>query len=277
MRGIREDSLFKKTFSSILLVIIAAIFAAPILLALINSFKEELSIIDSFIYPPNLESFAGIENYFAALIRSDLLTAFFWSALISFIPPWFSLRFSAMASWAAVRTRNIFSRILYVFFGLCLSVPFITLAWTIPEIFKFFHLNNPIGAIIFYIASLIPLNFFVYCFFFKRLSVKIEEAAFMEGYSPMSIFFKVSFPSLKKATAVLWLMNALWIWNDFLAPNLILGIHYKTLPMLIKSLSFGIAKNVGILSAVLVFTLIAAYSFYKRYDRRILKIITSLK
>ena len=234
MRNRNEGNLFEKTFSSVLLIVLAIIFAAPILLLLINSFKEEFYILDSYIYPPNFESFAGIENYFAALIRTDMLKAFFLSALISFVPVWFIVRFSAMAAWMAVRTSGILSRALYVFFGLCLSVPFISLAWTLPESFKFFGLSNPIGAVIFYIAAGIPFNFFVYAFFFKRLSVSIEEAAFMEGYSQLSIFFKVSFPSLKKVTSVLWLINALWIWNDFLAQNLILGIDNKTLPMLIR-------------------------------------------
>ena len=59
----------------------------------------------------------------------------------------------------------------------------------------------------------------------------LDEAAAMDGASDITIFWKIMFPMLRPVTATVAIVNALWIWNDFLLPRLVLTRQTQTLPL----------------------------------------------
>ena len=59
----------------------------------------------------------------------------------------------------------------------------------------------------------------------------LDEAAAMDGASDLTIFWKIMFPMLRPVTATVAIVNALWIWNDFLLPRLVLTQETQTLPL----------------------------------------------
>ena len=58
-----------------------------------------------------------------------------------------------------------------------------------------------------------------------------DEAAAMDGANDLTIFWKIMFPMLRPVTATVAIVNALWIWNDFLLPRLVLTQETQTLPL----------------------------------------------
>ena len=46
--------------------------------------------------------------------------------------------------------------------------------------------------------------------------MEIEEAAYMDGCSPLQTYFKVVMPLLKPTAVTVAILNAMWVWNDFL-------------------------------------------------------------
>jgi raffinose/stachyose/melibiose transport system permease protein len=152
-----------------------------------------------------------------------------------------------------------------------MTIPFETVLFTLSGVTKVFQLNNPIGAIIIYTGFAIPLNVFIYSIFIKRIPVNIEEAAFIEGCSAISVFSKIIFPSLKKISLALLLLNTVWIWNNFLIADIVLGPEYKTIPAIIETLGASAARNNAILTAVLLMSLLPSILFYRWFSKLIIK------
>ena len=78
----------------------------------------------------------------------------------------------------------------------------------------------------------LSLSIFMYHGFIKGIPKSIEEAAIIDGANIFQIFFHVVFPLLKSTTVTVVILNAMWIWNDYLLPFQILGnSEFKTLTL----------------------------------------------
>ena len=110
--------------------------------------------------------------------------------------------------------------------------------------------------------------------FVKSVPLGIEEAATIDGCNPLQTYFKIVFPILKPTTITVAILNAMWIWNDFLLPYLVIGVStkYKTIPVVVQMLvgSNG-NKDMGALMAMLVLTIIPIIIFYLCGQKYIIK------
>ena len=75
--------------------------------------------------------------------------------------------------------------------------------------------------------------------FVKSIPHEIEEAAMIDGCSPLQTFFMIVFPIPKPTAITVSILNAMWIWNDYLLPYLILGTSNKTMPVAIQLANAG--------------------------------------
>ena len=64
---------------------------------------------------------------------------------------------------------------------------------------------------------------FVYVPFVRTVPRELEEAAAVDGAGPVRIFARITFPLMLPATASLALLLAIFTWNDFLTPQILLG------------------------------------------------------
>ena len=87
----------------------------------------------------------------------------------------------------------------------------------------------------------------------------------IDGANPLESYFQVVFPILKPTAITVAILNAMWIWNDFLLPYLVIGVgtEYKTIPVVVQMLvgSNG-NKDMGALMAMLVIAIIPIIIFY---------------
>ena len=87
----------------------------------------------------------------------------------------------------------------------------------------------------------------------------------MDGCSPLQTYFKVVMPLLKPTAVTVAILNAMWVWNDFLLPNLVIGQdeRYKTIPIVIQALTGSNGnKDLGAQMAMLVFAIVPIVAFY---------------
>lgn len=99
------------------------------------------------------------------------------------------------------------------------------------------HLSNPIGIILVYLGFGAGLAVFMFCGFVKSIPLEIEEAAMIDGCTPIQTFFQVVFPIMKPTVITVAILQAMWIWNDYLLPYLVLDLKkYKTIPIVIQYL-----------------------------------------
>lgn len=101
--------------------------------------------------------------------------------------------------------------------------------------------------------------------FVKSVPLEIEEAAMIDGCGPLQTYFKVVFPILKPTAVTVAILNAMWIWNDYLLPYLIVGLtsEYKTIPVRVQYLvgSYG-SFDMGVMMGVLVLSILPIIIFY---------------
>ena len=110
--------------------------------------------------------------------------------------------------------------------------------------------------------------------FIKGIPTEIEEAATIDGCNPIQTFFTVVFPLLKPTSITVAILNAMWIWNDYLLPYLVLGSgEKKTLPVAVQmALTGGYGnKDMGALMAMLVLAILPIIIFYLLCQKHIIK------
>lgn len=259
-------------FTTFILFLLSIIFIAPIIIVLINSFKGQFFIADAPFSLPNTTTFAGFENYINGIKRTGFFSAFFYSLFITVSSVFVLVLGSSMTAWYLIRAKNRFSSVLYYLFVFSMIVPFQMVMFTMSKIANILSLDNPLGIILIYLGFGAGLSVFIFSGFVKAIPLEIEEAAVVDGCNPVKLFFSVIFPILRPTAVTVAILNAMWIWNDYLLPYLVIGNDYKTLPIAIQYLQGGYgSRDMGALMAMLVLAIIPIVVFYLACQKYIIK------
>ena len=234
----------KKTSNVIIFCILCLLvvaFLTPIFFVLINSFKGKLFISNNPFALPTAETFAGFTNYVNGIEKTGFFTAFGWSAFITVFSVAAIILFTSMTAYYLTRVKTGVTNVLYYMFVFSMIVPFQMVMFT--------------G-------------------FIKSIPLDIEEAAMIDGCNPLQTFFGVVMPILKPTAITVAILNAMWIWNDYLLPYLVIGLstNYKTIPVVVQYLvgSYG-AKDLGAMMALLVLSVIPIIVFYLTCQKYIIE------
>ena len=133
--------------------------------------------------------------------------------------------------------------------------------------------NNPIGIIFVYLGFGAGLAIFMFVGFVKSIPLEIEEAAMIDGCNPLQTFFGIVLPIMKPTCITVAILQAMWIWNDYLLPYLVLDLKtYKTIPMAIQYLKGGYGQiDMGAMMAMLVLAMIPIIVFYLACQKYIIE------
>ncbi len=261
----------------ILLVLLALLFIAPLIIVLINSFKAKFDIIGSPFSLPNSETFVGIENYITGIKSSGIIPAFLRSLFITVLSVIVLVVCTSMTAWYITRVKSKFNKIIYYLLVFSMIVPFQMVMFTMTYTAGKLNLNNLIGIIFIYLGFGAGMSVFMMCGFMKSVPLEIEEAAMIDGCSPLQTFFLIVFPILKPTAITVAVLNAMWIWNDYLLPYLVLGTDNKTMPVAIQLAMQGAygSVNWGGFMAMLVIAIIPIVIFYLFCQKYIIKGVTA--
>lgn len=257
----------------ILLTVLAVIFLIPIIIVLINSFKSRFYISSAPFKLPDSETFVGFENYVNGLASSGFLQAFGRSLFITVASVAVIVVCTSMTAWYIVRTKSKFSKLMYVLFLFSMIVPFQMVMYTMTFVVNKINFDNLPGIVFVYLGFGAGLSVFMLSGFVKSIPLEIEEAAIIDGCDPLQTFFLVVFPILKPTAITVAILNAMWIWNDYLLPYLILGTDDKTIPVAIQIAMQGAygATDYGGFMAMLVLAVIPIIVFYISAQKYIIK------
>ena len=267
----------KKTSNVIIFCVLCFLvvaFLLPIFFVLMNSFKGKLYISDDPFALPNAETFAGLGNYINGIEKTEFFSAFGWSAFITVFSVLAILLFTSMTAYYITRVKGIVTNALYYMFVFSMIVPFQMVMFTMSKLANMTHLNNPVGMVLLYLGFGAGLSVFMFCGFIKSIPLDIEEAAMIDGCNPLQTFFGVVMPILKPTAITVAILNAMWIWNDYLLPYLVIGLNtpYKTIPVAVQYLigSYG-AKDMGAMMALLVLSIVPIIIFYLTCQKYIIE------
>ena len=256
----------------VLLLVLSIIFLAPIIIVLINSFKQRFSIATEPFLLPTSETFIGFANYSTGLISTGFLQAFWWSLFITVFSVAAIVVFTSMTAWYIVRVKTFFTTTLYYALVFSMIVPFQMVMFTMSKTANVLRLDNPIGIILIYLGFGSGLATFMFSGFVKSVPKGVEEAATIDGCTPLQTYWKIVFPILKPTTITVAILNTMWIWNDYLLPYLVIGRDYKTIPIAIQYLKGGYGSvDMGAMMAMLVLSIIPVVIFYLSCQKYIIK------
>lgn len=249
--------------SYILLTAAALIFVAPIAIVLMNSFKSKFYISGEPFKLPDGETFEGILNYTEGVAKTGFFKAFGWSVFITVFSVAAIVLFTSMTAWYITRQKSKFTSALYYAFVFSMIVPFQMVMFTLTKTANTLHLDNPVGIVFIYLGFGAGLSVFMFSGFVKSIPLEIEEAAMIDGCGPLQTYFRVVFPILKPTAITVAILNAMWVWNDYLLPYLVIGSDYKTVPIAIQYLKGGYGSvDMGAMMGVLVLAIIPIIVFY---------------
>lgn len=258
--------------SYILLTAAALIFVAPIAIVLMNSFKSKFYISGEPFKLPDGETFEGILNYTEGVAKTGFFKAFGWSVFITAFSVAAIVLFTSMTAWYITRQKSKFTSALYYAFVFSMIVPFQMVMFTLTKTANTLHLDNPVGIVFIYLGFGAGLSVFMFSGFVKSIPLEIEEAAMIDGCGPLQTYFRVVFPILKPTAITVAILNAMWVWNDYLLPYLVIGSEYKTVPIAIQYLKGGYGSvDMGAMMAMLVLAIVPIVMFYLFSQKYIIK------
>lgn len=257
---------------TIMMVILAAAFLAPILIVLLNSFKGQFFISDQPFKLPTAETSVGLKNYFTGIQKINFFSAFKYSLSITVPSVAVIIVFTSMTSWYITRVKSTYSKVLYYTIVFSMIVPFQMVMYTMSKVANIMHLDNPLGIIVIYLGFGAGLSVFMYSGFIKSVPLEVEESGTIDGCNPLQLFFNIVFPILKPISVTVAILNTMWIWNDYLLPYLVIGSKYRTIPIAVQYLQGGYgSRDMGALMAMLILAIIPIIIFYMTSQKHIIK------
>ncbi len=249
----------------IILILLTLLFIFPIVFVVLNSFKGRLFISTEPFALLTSKSFVGFQNYIDGIEQTGFFEGMKWSLIITVGSVALIIVCTSMTAYWITRVKCKFSSVLYYAFVFSMIVPFQMVMFTMTSLAEKLNMRNPIGMIILYLGFGAGMSVFMFSGFVKAVPLEIEEAAMIDGCSPLQTYFKVVFPILKPTAVTVAILNAMWIWNDYLLPYLIVGLtsEYKTIPVRVQYLigSYG-NFDMGVMMGVLVLSILPIVIFY---------------
>lgn len=255
------------------LLALSVLFLVPIIIVIINSFKSRIYISSQPLKLPNAETFVALENYINGVTTSDFFSAFLRSLFITVVSVILIVLFASMAAWYIVRSNSKITKGIYYMLVFSMIVPFQMVMYTMTYVTNRANLDNLFGITFVYLGFGAELSVFMLCGFIKSIPLEIEEAAMIDGASPIQAFFTVVFPMLKPTAITVAILNTMWIWNDYLLPYLVLGSDKKTIPVAIQLAMQGAygSTDYGGFMAMLVLAIVPIIIFYIFCQKYIIK------
>ena len=262
------------TVWTVILTVAALLWVYPVIMILLNSLKKESAISTASAFKlPTADSFAGLANYVDAITSKGFLSSLGYSLFITISSVAAILVFCSMCAWYITRVKSKFSQILYYLCVLSMVVPFQMVMFTLSQTADRLKLNTPWNIWIIYLGFGAGLAVFMFCGFVKSIPVEVEEAAMIDGCNPLQTFFKIDIHILKPTMISVGILEAMWVWNDYLLPTLVLDIKkYKTIPMLIQYFRGSYGKvEMGPMMACIMLTVIPIIIVYLAGQKYIIK------
>ena len=239
------------TFRGIMIILVVLAFLGPLLWMLTASFKTNVDIHDaskSVFFTPT------IKNYVSVFQGNDYLNFVFNSLWVALCSTVISLVIGVPAAYSMSRFRMNRSAVLVL---LARIIPGISLL--VPWYYVFANIGLVGGysvLILSHMFVLIPICVYVMISFFDSLSTDFEEAAQVDGLTPIGAFFWIMVPLSRGGMATAAILSFIFSWNNFMFALVLSDSSTKTLPVAVFDfVSYASVDWGGIMAAAVVMTL----------------------
>lgn len=218
----------------IAMIVVGLIFAFPLYILIVLSLKTPEEAAKS---PLTLPSSFYVQNYVDAWNQANLAPAILNSIVITVVSVITLVLFGSLAAYAIARRTSHWSGKLFALFLVGLVVPFQLALIPLYQLVRDLGLLGSYwGGIMYIVGTELPLTIFLYVGFLRAVPKDYEEAAMIDGATPVRVFRSVAFPLMRPVTGTVIILSAIGSWNTFLVPNLFLsGSGSQTIPVAVFS------------------------------------------
>lgn len=255
--------------------LLAIVFLSPFYIVFTNSLKTSKGIFLKITSLP-FGKYFNPSNYIEAFEKLDFLRSFLNSLFITVTSTIFIVFFASMAAWMLVRSKTKLSKFLFFLFAGAMLIPFQSVMLPLVNIMGKLNLLNVGGLIFMYLGFGSSLSIILYHGFIKGIPKELEEAAILDGCNKFEVYWYIILPLLKPITVTVSILNVMWIWNDFLLPQLVIGGSSKwaTIPLKMFYFFGQFSKKWHWALAGLVIAMVPIIIFYFIAQKQIVKGIT---
>jgi ABC-type glycerol-3-phosphate transport system permease component len=213
----------------VLLVIVLMTFY-PILWMIFGSLKSTSEFYTNIWGLPAMPSW---QNYIDAWQKAGMGVKFLNSVIATLGTLILVIPLTSVAAYAFAKMKFPGSRFFYYFFLLGMMIPQgVTAIPVFSVVIQLGLLNTRLALILVYAAQNLGFGIFLMVAFYKSLPKELEEAALIDGCSPVGAFFKVILPLVRPGLATQVVFSGMNAWNEyFMSSILIRSENLQTLPL----------------------------------------------
>ncbi|MEZ5593423.1 MAG: carbohydrate ABC transporter permease [Gammaproteobacteria bacterium] len=209
---------------------------------------------------------------------SSNYAAYFWNSTIVVVVSVILLSvIGALAAHCLARYRFRGNRLVYfVIFSTIIFPPQITIIALFQVLVEYGLFNSHIGLILVYVSIQLPLTVFLLEGFFARLPQDLFDAARMDGYSDLEIFWRITVPVGMPAIITTMILNTIHLWNEFLyAVVLITDDDKRTLPLGIQKFMGDRLEDTGMIATGMMIAVIPIIIIYAVFSEKLIQGMTA--
>ncbi|MCI3920111.1 carbohydrate ABC transporter permease [Paenibacillus sp. TRM 82003] len=268
----KQDRNRKRTASSYLLLLFFALVSVAVLLPLygivLSSFKPAKEVLR---FGLNLDidlSVMSLSNYIEVFNDDRYYHWYSNSLIMAAVFTVLSLLLSSMVGYGLAVYKFKLNNII---FGMVLVVMMIPLEIIMLPLYKLTIgmglMDNFWGAFLPFIVAPLPI------FFFRQYAVGLPkdfmDAARVDGCTELGMYFRIMMPLMAPAFSSMAILQALFSWNNFLWPLIVLRTNEKlTLPIGLATTLTPYGNNYNILiagSVLAIIPILVFYVFFQKY------------
>jgi ABC-type glycerol-3-phosphate transport system permease component len=257
----------------VVLGLLGLLWLSPIYLLLANSSKSTANFSGNQLWSAgNIGDF--VKNVVAVFTTTNVGGGFGISTIYAIVAPLIAVALGAFVGFAVIvlKLKHGFVWFFIVFCGTVFPIQMMVIPW-----FSFSAntglYDTIVGMIILYSVVALPFSAFVMRNFFAGIAESVFEASLVDGANVWQIFTRIYLPMSVSALVVVFILQATWVWNDFLLSLILTQSSARPLMPLLNALQGteggGPGYTVTLTAALLVSIPTAAlFMFTQRFFQK---------
>ena len=241
----------------------------PLVTVLLASFKDvkEFGLSGALDLP---KSWLYLQNYATAWTKAKMPLAFWNTSLILF----FTLIGSVITGTMVAYIINRFSfkgrNLVKAAFLVANLIPGVTMQVSTYQIMTALGLVNSIPGIVILYTGTDIIAIYIFLQFFESIPRSLDEAAYIDGASYFTIFFRILFRLVKPATVTVLILKGVSVYKEYYLANLYLQskTRYVTISTSLYTFTGEYGNQYNYICAgvmITIITILIAFLFLQRY------------
>ncbi|MGP3917932.1 carbohydrate ABC transporter permease [Nonomuraea sp. 10N515B] len=221
---------------SLAMILAAAVVGVPFYYIVVNTFKTRQETSAAPLAPPTS---LYLDNYVRVLEGTPILQSFLNTLYVTAVSIVIMLVIGSMAAYAMLLRQTLLNRVVGVLLVIAFLVPGQATLIPVYRILVGLRLVDSLEGLVFLYAAGSIFCYFLIQGYLRSLPISIFEAARIDGAGPWQIYWRIVLPLIRPILITVGVFQTMWIWNDFITPNVFISSPDK------QTLVLQVYKAVG--------------------------------